>query len=194
MSPPVIESIDHRAATSPGRHLDHPNDRAPARWARWAAWTAIACVVPSGVWRIAVGVGVDLGWSQRQLELQQMPGAGTVYVIALTVLSLAAAGMTVALVRPWSERFPAWVPLVGGRPIPLSVVLTVSIMGTIAVLAVCVMSVVNWDRVSGFADQPGSGWAVLMAACYLPALLWGPLLLIVTGEHWWRRRRTGSES
>ncbi len=174
--------------------MDHPDDRAPARWARWAAWTAIACVVPSGVWRIAVGVGVDLGWSQRQLELQQMPGAGTVYVIALTVLSLAAAGMTVALVRPWSERFPAWVPLVGGRPIPLSVVLTVSIMGAITVFTICVMSVVTWDRVSGFADQPGSGWAVLMAACYLPALLWGPLLLIVTGEHWWRRRSSGSES
>lgn len=189
----MTELINHRAATPPRERAHHDGGAAPARWAIWASWAAFACVVPSGVWRIAVGVGVDLGWSQRQLELQQIPGAGTVYVIVLTVLSLAAAGMTVALVRPWSERFPAWFPLVGGRSIPLPLVLTVSVAGAIAVFTICVMSVVNWDRVSGFADQPGSGWAVLMAACYLPALLWAPLLLVVTGEHWWRRRTT-SES
>ena len=34
----------------------------------------------------------------------------------------------------------------------------------------------------------GAGWRVLMIACYLPALLWGPLLLWVTW-HYHRRRR-----
>jgi hypothetical protein len=33
----------------------------------------------------------------------------------------------------------------------------------------------------------GAGWRALMIACYLPALLWGPLLLWVTW-HYHRRR------
>ena len=48
--------------------------------------------------------------------------------------------------------------------------------------------------VGGFADDPTSGWASLMALCYAPALLWGPLLAAVTMAYWRRRRSAGARS
>lgn len=155
----------------------------PPRWARVAAWATVACVTPSAVWRTAVGIGVDLGWSSEQLERQAIPGAGTVYVIVLSLLSFVGAGLTLRLVRPDGDRLPGWVPVFGGRRLPTAAVVGASLTGVGVVGWIGVMSVRNWDRVSGFADQPGSRWELLMAACYAPALLWAPLLLAVTGSY-----------
>ncbi len=148
----------------------------------------MACVVPSAIWRSAVGLGADFGWSQGQVDAQQIPGGGTRYVIVLSLTTLGAAGLTFALVRPWGERFPAWVPGLRRRSIPATPVALVAVVGAVAVMVICLLSIVNWDQVSGFADQPDSGWAVVMALCYLPAVLWGPLLMAVTVDYWRRRR------
>lgn len=58
--------------------------------------------------------------------------------------------------------------------------------GVLGVL--CVLGVLHWDHVSGFADRPDSWPARLMLACYLPLLAW-PLLLIATTWAYYRRRR-----
>jgi len=151
----------------------------------------MASVVPSVIWRTAVGLGVDLGWNQQHLDLEQIPGYGTFYVIALSVVSLFAASLTLGLVRPWGERFPRWLPIAGGRRVPVLMAVVAAVVGASVVMTIGVMSIVHWDQVSGFADRPDSGWARLMAGCYLPALSWGPMLLAVTWDYW-RRHRTGS--
>ncbi len=158
------------------------------RWAVFAAYGAIGCVLPSALWRTAVGVGVPLGWSDAQLMAQQIPGWGTVYVLALSLLSLGAAALTLGLVRPWGEFVPARIPLVGGRRVPVAIPVALAVVGAAVIVAICVLSFVNWAQVSGFDDRT-SGWALFMAACYLPALLWGPLLLAVTWAYWRRRAR-----
>lgn len=56
------------------------------RWAVMCAWAALGSVVPSAIWRTLVGVGVPLGWSDAHLELEQIPGFGTAYVIALSLI------------------------------------------------------------------------------------------------------------
>lgn len=140
-------------------------------------------MTPSAIWRTAVGVGIDLGWSSDQLNRQEMPGPGTVYVIVLSLLSLGGAGLTLRLVQLEGDRLPEWAPVFGGRRLPAAAVVSASVMGVGFVGWIGVMSVRNWDRVNGFADQPGSRWALLMAACYAPALLWGPLLLAVTANY-----------
>jgi len=109
----------------------------------WLAWGPVAVVVPSAVWRTAVGAGVDLGWSQEHLDLEQIPGYGSFYVITLSVLT----PRRVPDLRPGSalgERFPGWLPVIGERSVP--------------VLAAVVPAV----------------------ACYLAAVLWGPMLLAAT--------------
>ncbi len=158
------------------------------RWAVLAAYGAVLSVVPSGVWRTAVGLGVPLGWSDAELRSQRIPGPGTTYVLSLTALSLVAASLTLGLVHRWGEVVPRWVPGVGGRRIPPLLVVVPAALGAMVVAALSVMSVVSWDNVSGFADQPGSGWAKLMAACYVPAAAWGPLLMAATIAYWRRRR------
>jgi len=37
----------------------------------------------------------------------------------------------------------------------------------------------------------GAGWHVLLVACYLPLLLWAPLLAAATWAYWRRRCRGG---
>ena len=172
-----------------------PASTRPApRWAHAAAWASVACVTPSAIWRTAVGVGIDLGWSADQLERQHLPGTGTVYVITLSAASLVGAALTLRLVRPDGDLVPGWVPVLGGRRVPVPVVVAVSLAGALVVGWVAMMSVRSWDQVSGFADQPGSRWALLMAACYAPALLWAPLLLAVTASYARRNARSGRPS
>lgn len=158
------------------------------RWAVVAARLTVWSVLPSAVWRVAVGVGIPLGWSDEHLELERIPGFGTVYVIVLSVLSIAAAWLTFGLVRPWGERIPVAVPVLGGRRLPVLLVAGIAVAGVVAVAVVVVLSIVNWSQVSGFADRPTSGWAVLMLLCYLPAVAWAPLLLAVTVGYVRRRR------
>jgi len=148
----------------------------------------VLSVVPSAIWRTAVGLGVDLGWSQEHLDLEQIPGFGTFYVIGLSVLSLLASSLSLGLVRPWGERFLTWLPRLGGRSVPVLVGVVPAVLGASLVMAVTVVSIVRWDQVSGFADRPGSGWARLMVACYLPAALWSPMLLALTWDYWRPRR------
>ncbi|HEY5821314.1 MAG TPA: hypothetical protein VIT20_05030 [Propionibacteriaceae bacterium] len=159
------------------------------RWAFIAAWSTVACVVPSGLWRTAVGLGAPLGWSAEHLALERIPGFGTAYVIGLSLGSLLASALTLGLVYRWGERFPDWVPGLGGRQLPVVPVVVVALLGALVVALICVLSIVNWDSVSGFADRPDSGWARLMMACYLPALLWAPLLAAVTVVYARRRGR-----
>jgi hypothetical protein len=144
--------------------------------------------VPSGVWRTLVGLGVDLGWSDAHLRSQHIPGSGTLYVIGLTVGSLALAVLTFGLVRPWGQVLPRWLPLVGGRRVPPSLTVGLALAGVALLSLIVVQSVLNRDAVSGFSDDPRSAWARLMVACYLPAVLWPLLLLAVTIDFWHRQR------
>lgn len=150
------------------------------RWAVVAAWATLACVVPSCVWRTAVGLGVALGWSEEQLRLQRIPGSGTIYVISLSIASLVAAGLTLGLIYRWGERVPPAVPAIGGRRVPILLAAGLALCGVGAVATIMWLSIVNWSQVSGFADQSPSGWSALMVAAYAPAILWAPLLLAVT--------------
>lgn len=158
------------------------------RWAVAAAYATVASVLPAGIWRTLVGVGVELGWTEEHLRLERIPGYGTLYVITLTVLSIGCAALTLGLVYPWGEVFPSWLPAVGGRRVPTLLAVGAAFLGALAVGAIVVLSILRWDQVSGFAERPGSGWARLMVACYLPAVLWPPLLAAVAVAYW--RRRT----
>lgn len=111
-------------------------------------------------------------------------------MVTLSALSIAAASLTLGLVRPWGERIPAVLPVIGGRRWPTTVVAGIAVIGAAAVAVIVAASIAHWPQVSGFADRPASGWAVLMLLCYLPALAWAPLLLAVTVAYVRRRRST----
>ncbi len=144
-------------------------------------------VLPAGIWRILLGCGLTMGFTRAQLEADGFPGWGTAMVVFLTAVTEALALLTFALVRPWGEVVPAWVPRLGGRRIPPAAVFIPAAVGGVLLNVLWIYAEIGLftGRVDDFAG--GNGWWVLMVACYLPALLWGPLLLLVT--YLYRRRR-----
>ncbi|WP_372407316.1 hypothetical protein [Streptomyces luteireticuli] len=162
----------------------------PEPWARRAAHLAVLSVLPSGLWRTALAFGVPLGYDERTLHDKfGLPGAGaTAFLLSLTALIELLAFLTLGLVRPWGERVPQWIPVLGGRAVNPRLVVAVACTG--AVLLTLVLTVTAGTQV---ALQVGDGalrggWLWLLFACYAPLAAWGPLLAAVTVSYHRRHR------
>ncbi len=162
------------------------------RWAELAAHATVWTTVPSGLWRIALGLGVPVGFSGELAATFHAPGwAITPYTLALSLAVEGLALLTLGLVRPWGERFPRWLPLVGGRGVPTAAAVTAAGLGAVAVTAVTVAGALGWSDpdAMGDPDAPQGLAGLVMTACYLPLLAWGPLLAVVTVGYAVRRTR-----
>ncbi|WP_431781925.1 hypothetical protein [Streptomyces chumphonensis] len=169
-----------------------PADDAPVpapRWAVVAAHLVPLTVLPSGVWRVAMALGVPVGYSDAVLRSQyDAPGRGSVTIIGISVVAEVLALLTLGLVRPWGERVPGRVPFIGGRRIPPWAVLVPAALGALVLTSVLTGQALLWNSV-GHGAISAEGRAVL-GWCYLPLLAWGPLLAAVTVSYH-RRRRSG---
>ena len=180
-----METTTHDRSRSAAAHADV--GRPVPRHAVVTAHLVPLTVLPSGVWRIVLGFGATLGFDRADLRADGMPGWGTVMVISLTVLTESLALLSFALVRPWGEEVPSWVPRLGGRRIPPRVVVIPAAIG--GVLLTLIWAFALHNVMTGHLDEiSGTGWFVVLSACYLPALLWGPLLLWLT--YLYHRRRS----
>ncbi|MFF8731937.1 hypothetical protein ACF073_36495 [Streptomyces sp. NPDC015171] len=145
--------------------------------------------MPSCVWRLLLGFGVDVGFTGPLGSLYK----GTsimVYVLILSVASQAAACLTLGLVKPWGERVPLWIPRWGGRRIPSLAVVIPAAMGAIAVMALCAAVTLVPRGPLDNPDFPQGTAGVIMDVCYAPLLAWGPLVAALTIAYA-RRRRSG---
>jgi len=96
--------------------------------------------------------------------------------------------------RPWGEVVPRWIPLVGGRTVPVRAAVTAASLGATFIFGVYAYALLNpiFDfRVApdlpgcpSPLDGPGAWVAV---ASYAPLLVWGPLLVVVTVAYYRRR-------
>lgn len=160
----------------------------PPRWAWITAHAVPLLTVPSGLWRLALGVGVPVGLSGELAAETDVPGWMTLYVVALSVLAEALALLTLGLVRPWGQVLPRWVPLVGGRRVPLPLAVALAGLGAVALVVLTVRVALDWGA-SGDPDEPQGVAALVLALCYAPLLAWGPLLAAVTANFAWRAWR-----
>lgn len=156
-----------------------PGVRRPS-WMVVCAWAAFLSVVPSALWRLLMIAGLLPGAAAlRAFELGTNPAAGHAYVIALSVLQIGFAWLTVGLVRPWGEKLYRWrVP----RLLPVGL----GVAGGLAVTWIFNISMVS-AIAQGQRPDAGlmHGWPlVVMVWCYLPILLWGPLVLATTWGYW----------
>jgi hypothetical protein len=174
--------------------FDPPATTAAAvpRWANLAAHAVPWTTVPSGLWRIALGVGVPVGFSGELAEVYAAPGwAITPYVIVLSVVTEGLALLTLGLVKPWGEVVPRWIPVLGGRRVPTVAAVAAAGLGAVAVTWITVSSAFLWNTPANNGD-PGAPHGVaglVMTVCYAPLLAWGPLLAVVTVAYAVRRRR-----
>ena len=147
-------------------------------------------VLPAGVWRVVLGCGVTMGFNRAALEANEMPGWGTASVVFLTVLTEGLALLTLALVRPWGEVVPRWVPRLRGRRIPRGVVVVPATIGGILLTLIwgfAFAGLLGWNGSTVWDEISGTGWRSLMIGCYVPALFWGPMLLWLTRAYARRR-------
>jgi len=150
--------------------------------ARVAAWS----VAPACVWRILLGFGLTMGFDRGHLEASQMPGTGTINVLFLSIVTEALALLSFGMVRPWGEVVPGWFPQIGGRRIPTGAVVVPAALGGLVLVPLWTWTVVG---LFDMEEISGVGWRALMIGCYLPTLLWGPLLLWLTVAYYLRRTR-----
>jgi hypothetical protein len=160
------------------------------RWVNAVAHVVPLVTLPSGLWRLALGVGVPVGFSGDLAEVYRAPGWDiTPYVIALSLGSEALALLTLGLVRPWGEVVPRWIPLVGGRPIPTLAAVVPAGLGAAAVTWIMMSAALRWGVfANGDPDAPHGIAGLVMLASYAPLLAWGPLLAVVTVAYAVRRR------
>ncbi|MFF2353047.1 hypothetical protein ACFVVL_25075 [Kitasatospora sp. NPDC058115] len=153
------------------------------RWAELAARATVWTTVPSGLWRIALGVGVPVGFSGELAAAfdPYVPGWGTVYVVALSGLAELLAFLTLGLVRPWGEVLPRRIPLIGGRAVPPLAAIVPAALGSAALTALWLPALFGgWASAMSDPDAPHGPAGVIMTLCYLPLVAWGPLLAAVT--------------
>ncbi|MEU9928769.1 hypothetical protein [Streptomyces anulatus] len=165
----------------------------PPRWAVRAAHVAAWSTVPSGVWRVALVLGVPVGVMEREEFLASFPDNSTPlalgYVLLLGAVAEAASYLTLGLVRPWGEVVPRWIPLLGGRPVNTGLAVVAASLGALAVTFLWWVLFFGGLLTAESPDPGVSAGEVLFVAAYAPLLLWGPLLAAVT---WSYHRRTHS--
>lgn len=93
--------------------------RAAPRWSVPMTYAAAALALPYPVVRIAWGLGIPLGVPADYGILHESIGVRLAVVLLLGGLPVAGAVLTIGLVRRWGEVFPAWLPWLGGRRVPI---------------------------------------------------------------------------
>ncbi len=184
MSTHAIHPIPAPLTAAPTHHRD---GRPVPRWATTAAHLVALCALPSGLWRIPLAFGFSMGMLETGGAEVHMHGWESLYVIGLSVVLEGLALLTLGLVRPWGERAPRWIPLLGGRRLRPMAVVVPALAGAFALTWIWIYAI------SGFFTRDVAfthdGWQALIVVAYMPLLAWGPLLAAVTIAYWRRRCR-----
>ncbi|MER7755636.1 hypothetical protein [Kitasatospora sp. NPDC097643] len=177
--------INAHTADRPGGSIRRVVPSAP-RWAEFAARATVWTTVPSGLWRIAFGFGVPVGFSGATAAryAEHQPGWGTVYVVVLSALAETLAFLTLGLVRPWGQVVPRWIPLIGGRAVrPLAAIVPAALGSAVLTVLGISALVGGWSGNMADPDSPHGFAALVMTLAYLPLVAWGPLLGAVTVDY-----------
>ncbi|HEV7624885.1 MAG TPA: hypothetical protein VGO89_00135 [Streptomyces sp.] len=161
--------------------------RPAARWAVLAAHIVPLATLPSGLWRVGLALGFSMGLTVDGAPAH-VEGLEAVNIVLLSVVCELLALLTLGLVRPWGERVPRWIPLLGGRRVHPMAAVVPAVTGAVLLQAIWAYAFRNFPSLNGFGFAGGLSHSVLVA-CYLPLLLWAPLLAAVTYAYYRRRCR-----
>ncbi len=148
------------------------------RWGRAATWVAAASPMPYALIRLTWLTP----WPQGAPGGPDAIGPGVrVFGILLGLAALGGAALTLGLIYRWGEVFPAWLPALRGRPVPVwAAVVPASIVAV--VLCASAVSLVL------MSTRDGASWL----AAAIPAPVWGPALALATYAYYRRRTDRGA--
>ncbi|MFK0265902.1 hypothetical protein ACIQU1_31890 [Streptomyces angustmyceticus] len=192
MSGPSSASGPAATATASTSSTSPTATAQPPRWVVRLARLAASAPLPSGLWRIVAALGIPVGFTGDEAMATVTFGSGfSLYMIALTLFAEGLGLLTLGLVQRWGEVFPRWIALLGGRRVPTAVAVVPAGLGATVLTAFGVLGALGWNApdAMGHPDAPDGVAYWVMTACYLPLTAWGPLLAVVTGHYWLRRRR-----
>ncbi|MHA7986146.1 hypothetical protein ACX9R5_10085 [Rathayibacter sp. CAU 1779] len=135
---------------------------------------AACCALPYALFRLTwltpwpmLGM-CDIDMSTRIWGLMLSSGAWLAFVL------------TIGLLRPWSERFPRWVPGLAGRPVPV---------GFVAGFGGVVAAIMTFSAVPLLLIRPPQGpLTTLEMQLAFPCWIWGPALAIAVWGYVGHRR------
>ncbi|MFD7359508.1 hypothetical protein ACFWAC_12455 [Streptomyces sp. NPDC059885] len=156
------------------------------RWAALAAHAVPLIVLPSGIWRIALTLGLPVA------TVDDPSFALNTFQIVLTVVAELLAFLTLGLVRSWGEVFPRRLPLLGGKAVSPRGATAAALGGALGLFALTgwftYVAVAGIDATAAGTHTQGLVQNVLFYACYLPLIAWAPLLTTAAIAYY--RRRT----
>lgn len=170
-----------------------PRSRATTGEPRWGRAVTIAAslgALPYGVTRLSWltpwplgGLDPETGRIELVMQTTEIVDLPEVRLqgVMIGLSAVLAMILTLGLISRWGEVFPRWVPIVGGREVPVNLAV---VPGAFGALVLCVSGpglVVNAVE-SGYAMD-----AFLMLLTF-PTPVWGPLLAAAVYAYW--RRRT----
>ncbi len=134
---------------------------------RWLPWACLIVVIPSALWRIAMLCGVSTGFAETNLYRGSL--GGTVYVLTLEVVQLAAASACVYLAYANTMRYGRLPLIIGG----IGNLLLYYIMGYFVIILIRYSQGADvWTPMRGM-DTTQRLWLYI---AYVPFLTW-PLVL-----------------
>ncbi|MQM27237.1 hypothetical protein [Glycomyces albidus] len=134
-----------------------------ARWGRVASWIAFACALPYGLTRMTWLT--PWVWVGGPLESTQIDLGTRVWGLLLGFAALGGGLLCLGLTYRWGTRWPFWMPVVKGRPVPPKV----AIVPATTVAALFTFVSVPFVALAVRQDALEMVWA-------FPFYVWGPAL------------------
>ncbi|SOD97580.1 hypothetical protein [Blastococcus haudaquaticus] len=145
------------------------------RWGRRATILAAVCPLPYALLRMTWLTPWPQGLGEGHEEM--LDDGVRVFGVSLGLAAVGGAWLTLGLISRWGEVWPAWLPGLRGRPVPVLAAVVPASVVALALSAASVSLVV-------MSLQNDVLWLLLM----LPAPIWGPALGLATYAYY--RRRT----
>jgi hypothetical protein len=162
---------------------------AAARWGKPAVAIAVLVPVVYAVTRLAWALGYPLGITADFFR-QGVETGLWLRGAALATLALAGAALTLGLTQRWSEVFPSWMPIIGGKPVPRTLVIVpaaiVSIIVTTAGLMFVRHAIAGDFTLGTHAVTWTENWGALWPELLWP--IWGVALAAATFAYYVRTR------
>lgn len=157
--------------------------------ARWGTPVTIAAaIIPAAyaVVRFAWAAGIPLGIEARFMQSMQETGA-TYSALGLASMALLGALLTLGLIQKWGSAFPNWIPILGGRGVPVLLAVVPAVFVSIIVVPAGVELIETAaSGMTGAIPFDWNNWGTLAPAYLWPA--WGPLLAASALAYYLKRR------
>lgn len=165
----------------------------PQTAARWGRVAVIVAVVVPALYagsRIAWVLGWSVGFERDAYEAA---GGDLSSGLVLALGALLGATLTIGLTRPWGERFWSWLPVLGGRPVPVPLAVAPATVVAALLLPAGVSMIVaglSHTGIAALTTDLASSWAAIGLTFLWP--LWSLALAAATLAYAVRRGAIGS--